>query len=49
MDPNNLKFNIGLPLSTDIEAFRSFLNNYHQSIESIFFSLPLGIHHHTRK
>ena len=49
MDPNNLKFNIGLPLSTDTEAFRSFLNDYHSHIESIFFSLPLGIHHHTRK
>lgn len=49
MERNNLKFNIGLPLSTNPKAFKCFLNEYHQNIESIFFSLPLGIQHHTRR
>ena len=49
MDQNNLKFNIGLPLSANPKDFRCFLKEYHQHIESIYFSLPLGIQHHTRQ
>lgn len=48
MDRSNLKFNIGLPLSTDVKKFRKFLEDFHQNIDSVFFSLPLGLRHQTR-
>ena len=49
MDRNNLKFNIGLTLSTNLKKFKCFLENYQQHIESVYFSLPLGVNHQTRQ
>lgn len=48
MDSSNLKFNIGLPLSSNVKKFRKFLEKFHQNIDSVFFSLPLGMSHQTR-
>lgn len=49
MDSNNLKFNIGLTLNTNLREFKSFLEEYKQHIESVYFSLPLGVQHQTRQ
>lgn len=49
MDSNNLKFNIGLTLSTNLKEFKRFLDDYKQHIESVYFSLPLGVNHQTRR
>jgi hypothetical protein len=49
MDRNNIKFNIGLTLSTNLKEFQCFLNDYRQHIESVYFSLPLGVNHQTRQ
>jgi len=48
MNSDNLKFNIGLTLYTDLKEFKRFLDDYRQSIGSVFFSLPLGVKHQTR-
>lgn len=49
MDSNNIQFNIGLTLSTNLKEFKCFLNDYHRHIESVYFSLPLGANHQTRR
>ena len=48
MDRNNIQFNIGLTLSTNLKKFKRFLDAYHQHIGSVYFSLPLGMNHQTR-
>ncbi len=49
MDSANLRFNIGLTLYTDYDEFKNFLEQYKPYIGSVFFSVPLGLQHHTRR
>lgn len=42
------KFNVGLCLNTKLDEFSRFLDDYHEYIEEIYFSLPLGNKFQTR-
>lgn len=43
-----MQFNVGLTLQTTVEQFDQLLADYGGVIASVYFSLPLGAHFHTR-
>lgn len=42
------KFMVGLPLSTGVEEWANFLDDYKEKIENVYFSVPLGRKFHSR-
>lgn len=43
------KFSIGLTLDATICEYKRFFENYHPYIDNLYFSLPLGYKHHSRR
>ena len=46
---NKKIYNVGLSLDNTVEEHRAFLDKYQEHIDSIYFSLPLGDHFHSRR
>ncbi len=43
------RFNVGLPLDSDVDSLDAFLCEYDKYIDEVYFSLPLGAKFHSRK